>query len=102
MTSQIPKLTQRLKLLDDMDAKEYAIKNAGKRFLVYNPDGHNLIDVLLVGYRGDDLILSTTDSSGLKFEKISDATILLDTPLSVSYHVMEVDVALGIIKEEQP
>lgn len=50
-----------------MKVKELVKRNLGKSYLVYKPKSRKLIEIMIVGYCGNDIVVSMTDNSG--FEK---------------------------------
>lgn len=85
---------QRLKYLDDMKAEELVKENLGRSYLVYEPKSRKLVEFMIVGYCGNDIVVSMTDDSG--FEKVPKGTVLMvHSPLNVSYLLAEVECVLG-------
>lgn len=73
-----------------MKAEELVKENLGKSYLVYEPKSRKLIEIMIVGYCGNDIVVSMTDDSG--FEKVPKGTVLMiHSPLNVSYVLAEIE-----------
>ena len=73
-----------------MKAEELVKENLGRSYLAYEPKSRKLIEIMIVGYCGNNIVASHTDNLG--FKDIPEGTVLMiHSPLNVSYSLAEVE-----------
>lgn len=77
-----------------MEAEELVKENLGRSCLIYNPESRDFMEHMIVGYCGNDIILSATDDLGRK-DIPEGAVLMIHSPLNVSYFVVGIECFLG-------
>lgn len=77
-----------------MKAGELVKENLGKSYLVYEPKSRKLIEIMVVGYCGNSIVVSHIDNFGFK-DIPEGAVLMIHSPLNVSYSLAEIECFLN-------